>query len=201
MTFRLDDLTREQLKQSSSRLSLTESKFIREAIWHYENLVGKIKGATDFTKRLKEAEEKNEYLTQRIKQYEVDKNLNQLFDQLKGQTLNGVHIANRSDVVRILAAQAKIETVTSSSGNKDRQLDPIVLVNHEPNKGLSLDEPLHQEDNTAWFKRNWLVWVLLAIVAMVYFVQRHSTKLGKQPKYTPHLPFEYTPTEYAHTTT
>lgn len=183
ITFRADSSTKQQLKATSKRLSLTDSEFLREAIWRYEELINQSKEAALLPQQILQHEETNKLLAQRLESYEADKNLNLLFSKYKGYVVNGVRINSRIDLIRLMAAETTIDILpTGKADAQDAQVSVLpIKLNAEPVPEMQSVES-EPWDVSAWVKRNWILLVLFLGAGIAFLAHRWVSKLSKRPK-------------------
>lgn len=191
--FRVDDDTRQQLKDTSQRLSMNSSEFLREAIWEYETLKKKVGENAVLSKKVNEQTSQNARLNERIKLYEGNKSLNRIFEQYKGYKINDIYISSLSDLLFVISENTKIEASTDNEDVSNSELDIVPIeLNAEPTP-QSLTEkpkPLIIKDLDEWFKHNWLFSLFLIGVSLAFFLNRFLIKMSKRPKYINHHSIE-----------
>lgn len=179
ITFRSDSATKQQLKEASKRFSLKDSEFLREAIWHYEEVLSQNKEAALLPQQILQHEETNKLLTERLEAYEAEKNLNQLFSKYKGYVVNGVRINSRIDLIRLIAAETTID-IEEDTQDSELIVSPIKLSAEPKQEIKSLDyEPW---DVSGWVKRNWILTALFFGGFIILLVHRWVSKLSKRPR-------------------
>lgn len=203
ITFRVDEDTKQQLKVTSKNLKFTDSDFVREAIWKYEELLVQIKEASHLPQLLNEQKLTNQQLSKQLESYESDKNLNRLFSKFRGQVVNGLRINHRSDLVHLIAECTTIDITPASDANTEEtefEVLPISL-NAEPAKeAASIDtEAWTMDDIADWAKRNWLLLLLLIGTGVAFLVNRWVTKMSKRPKYIKYQSLEPDSNDFVHT--
>lgn len=203
ITFRVDEDTKQQLKVTSKNLKFTDSDFVREAIWKYEELLVQIKEASHLPQLLSEQELTNQQLSKQLESYESDKNLNRLFSKFRGQVVNGLRINHRSDLVHLIAKCTTIDiTTTAEADAQEAELGVLpIILNAESAKEISAieTEPWTMADITDWAKRNWLLLVLLLGTGVAFLVNRWVTKMSKRPKYIKYQSLEPDSNDFVHT--
>jgi hypothetical protein len=179
ITFRSDSATKQQLKETSKRLSLKDSQFLRDAIWHYEEVLSQNKEAALLPHQILQHEATNKLLTQRLEAYETDKNLNLLFSKYKGHLVNGVRINSRIDLIRLIVAETTI-AVEANTQDSELSVSPIKLSAELIQENQSLG--YESWDVMAWVKRNWILTVLFFGGFIILLTHRWVSKLSKRPK-------------------
>ncbi len=135
--FQLDTDTLRHLKQAAKNLQLSESDFIRKAIWEFETLLQSNTCSLPSQECVTHLEITLRQLRTQLESYEQEPSLKALFAAHKGQTIDGRLISHPLDLVGILAQNARINVMEPAP-----EAQPIVLQAHpEPSPSGSLAEP------------------------------------------------------------
>lgn len=128
LNLRVDTDTKRHLKQTAQNLHLTESDFIRKAIWEFESLLEGAAQSLHRQERLTQLETTLKQLRRQLEAYEKEASLKALFAAHKGQTIDGKLIAHPVDLVGLLAENAQITLVEPDSLTQEATLEADSLV-------------------------------------------------------------------------
>lgn len=96
--FRVDEPTRQLLKDFAQELHLKESEFIRKAIVSFKDLTGQVQAAALDKQKIQELEGQIKRFSYLLETYEENQAFNALFQQTKGHTI-GKKIHYKSDLI------------------------------------------------------------------------------------------------------
>ena len=134
--FQLDTDTQRHLKQAAQNLRLSESDFIRKAIWEFETLLPGNPCSLPSQEFVTPSEITLRQLRTQLEAYEQEPSLKALFAAHKGQTIDGRLISHPLDLVGVLAQTPRITAMEPAS-----EAQPIVLHAQPSRPSGSLAEP------------------------------------------------------------
>lgn len=184
--FRVDEHTRQKLKATSERMSMSSSEFLRKAIWSYEELTSQIGEAAKLSKKVNELNVLNAKLNERLKVYEANKSLNRVFEQTRGYKINGIRISSISDLLLVITENTEIDTSTDKNDAPSPELNivPIQLKAEAAPQTLTEEsEPWDADESINWFKRNWLLMLILISTGIFFLLNHWVNKMSKRAKY------------------
>ncbi|RDB03843.1 hypothetical protein [Runella aurantiaca] len=186
--FRVDEPTRQLLKDFAQELHLKESEFIRKAIVSFKELTGQVQAAALDREIIQEQEAQLKQLRYLLDGYEKNETFTTLFKNIKGHTIEGKKICSKSDLVELLAKSAAVEIVEATSETEEStiSISPVVLQAHVTPE--TIEEPITRQHVMSFLKRNWL-WLLglgLALAAFVFW--RWTSILKMRPKIIQYSP-------------
>lgn len=189
--FRVDEHTRQKLKATSERMSMSSSEFLRKAIWSHEELVSKSNEAAVLSKKISEQNVLNAKLNDRLKAYEDNKNLKRIFDSVRGHKINGTRIGSLSDLLLVITEKTTIDSIndTDDTAASELGIQPIEL-KVEPTAPITIEksEPVTMEDIHEWFKQNFALFLISAGVGLIFLINRWVNKMSKRPKFVTYPP-------------
>lgn len=188
INFRVDESTKQLLKDFAQELNLKESEFIRKAIVSFKDLTGQVEAAALDKEKIQELEGQIKRLSYVLETYENNEAFNKLFSQYKGHTLEGKKIHYKSDLIELLAKMAKVEVIEENPSTEGAPLmmSPIKLEAHLTPE--IVEEPLTWQQVMEAVKRNWVWLVGLVGVIAVFIFWRWTTVMQKRPKIIQYSP-------------
>ncbi|WP_428662101.1 hypothetical protein [Runella sp.] len=182
INLRVDDSTKDRLKDTSHSLQLNESEFIRKAIWEYESLLEQADKWTQREERITQLEASLKQLKRQLQAYEDDIYLTNLFSAHKGQIIDDKRISQRADLVNILAKNTTINVLeTEDRESLTSEIIPIVLQAQPiPIPAEEKSEPFTWKEVTVGVKRYWLLLLTFLGAGIAYMVWRWWSKSKKQ---------------------
>ncbi|AEI50626.1 CopG family transcriptional regulator [Runella slithyformis] len=188
INFRVDDSTKQLLKDLAQELHLKESEFIRKAIVGFKELTGQVQAAALDREIIQEQEAQLKQLRYLLEGYEKNETFTTLFKNIKGHTIEGKKICSKSDLIELLAKSAAVEIVEATSETEEAtvSISPVVLQAHVTPE--TVEEPITRQHIMDFLKRNWL-WLVgmgLAVAAFVFW--RWTTTMKLRPKIIQYSP-------------
>ncbi|NBB19071.1 hypothetical protein GVN20_06870 [Runella sp. CRIBMP] len=186
--FRVDEPTRQLLKDFAQELHLKESEFIRKAIVSFKDLTSQVQAAALDREIIQEQEAQLKQLRYLLEGYEKNETFTTLFKNIKGHTIEGKKICSKSDLIELLAKSAAVEIVEATSETEEStiSISPVVFQAHVTPE--TVEEPITRQHVMNFLKRNWL-WLLglgLALAAFVFW--RWTSIMKMRPKIIQYSP-------------
>lgn len=182
INLRVDDLTKNRLKDTSHNLQLNESEFIRKAIWEFEALLEHAEKWNQREEEITQLKASIRELKRQLQAYDDDVHLNKLFSAHKGQIIDGKCINKRTDLLSVLAKNITIDVLEAEEQKPlTSKLTPVVLQAQPTAKFIEeKSEPLTLRDFMVWMKHHWLLALTLLGTGIAYIIWRWWSSSSKK---------------------
>ena len=182
LNLRVDTDTKLHLKHTAKNLQLSESEFIRKAIWEFETLLQCNTQALQSQERVTHLETTLRQLRTQMEAYEQNPSLKALFAAHKGQMIDGMLINRPSDLVSVLAQNARITLTESDS---ETQQAVAVVLRAQPAPSLPSNSLADAWEPSLWKRFGLLLLALLGtgILFLLLRLRRKRRKTSQKPVY------------------
>lgn len=182
INFRVDETTKQLLKNFAQELNLKESEFIRKAILSFKELTSQVQAAALDKEKIQALKGNVNQLNYQLDGYEKNEMLNSLFQKYKGHTIEGKKITSKSVLIELLAKRTTVEVVEENVDTQESEfsMSPINLQAHLT--PVIVEEPITWQQIKDGLKRNWIWLIGLGVALLIFIFWRWTAIMKMRPK-------------------
>lgn len=182
INFRVDDSTKQLLKDFAQELNLKESEFIRKAILSFKELTGQVQAATLDKEKIQALEGHINQLNYQMDGYEKNETLNSLFQKYKGHTIEGKKINSKSGLIELLAKSTTVEVVEENVETQESEFSMSPITLQAQLTPEIVEAPITWQQTIDGLKRNWIWLIGLGGTLLIFIFWRWTAVMKMRPK-------------------